>query len=523
MSESSQRMGGRPLFILSEDSERTTGQDAQSSNITAGKAVAQSVRTTLGPRGMDKMLVSSAGDMVITNDGATILDEMDIEHPAAQMIVEVAQTQEEEVGDGTTSAAILAGQLLIEAEELLQQDVHASTVVEGYHEAAKIAKETIDAHVVDAEVDEELLIDVAISSMTGKGTAGVTAEQLAETVVDAVLTVDSDDEDAVTIETHVGASSADSELVSGVILDDAPAHDSMPRSLEDATIAVLDIPLEVRTGEVDVEYSVESVEELTKAMDSEAEELRGYAEVFADAGVDVLVTTDDIDDRVLEHLTSKGIMAFDDIGNDEARRIARASGARWIGTLDDFDADDLGVVESVNARLIGDSELTFFEGGDAAESVTILVRGGTENVVHELERVVEDSLDVVRTTQATGEVVPGAASTEIAIASAIREAAAGITGRRQLAVEAFADAIDSIPRTIAENAGEDPIDALVDLRAAHDESGRAGIVVEGGDVIYADPVEHGVLDPARVKHEAIDSATEAATMIVRIDDVIAAS
>ena len=516
-------MGGRPLFILSDDSERTTGQDAQSSNITAGKAVAQSVRTTLGPRGMDKMLVSGAGDVVVTNDGATILDEMDIEHPAAQMIVEVAQTQEDEVGDGTTTSAILAGQLLTEAEELLQQDVHASTIVEGYHEAARIAKETIDEHVVDAEVDEELLLDVAASSMTGKGTAGVTAEHLAQTVVDAVLSVDGDDEDAVSIETHVGASSVDTELVSGVILDAAPAHDSMPRSIEDATVAVLDVGLEVRTGEFDVEYSVESVEELTRAMDSEAEELRGYAELFDEAGVDAIVTTGDIDDRVLEHLTNAGIVAFEGVDDDDARRIARASGARWIGTVDEFDDDDLGVVESIDAQLIGDDELTFFEGGEAAESVTIFVRGGTDNVVHELERVVNDSLDVVRTTRSTGDVVPGAGSVEIAISSAIREAAAGITGRQQLAVEAFADAVDSIPRTIAENAGEDPIDALVDLRAAHEESGRAGIVVDGGDVIYDDPVDHGVLDPAAVKHEAIDSATEASTMIVRIDDVIAAS
>ena len=516
-------MGGRPLFILSEGTDRTTGRDALSSNITAGKAVAQAVRTTLGPRGMDKMLVSSAGDVVITNDGATILDEMDIQHPAAQMIVEVAQTQEDEVGDGTTTAAILAGQLLTEAEELLQQDVHATTVTEGYYEAARIAKETIDAHVVDADVDEDLLIQVAMSSMTGKGTAGVTAEYLAQTVVDAVLTVDDDDEDAVTIETHVGASSADTELVQGVILDEAPAHDAMPRATTDATIAVLDLPLEVRTGEIDVEYAVESVEELTAAMDSEAAELRGYAEALEAAGVDVLVTTGDIDDRVLEHLTAADIIAFEDVDKSDARRIIRASGARWVGALDDLEEDDLGFVESIDVQRIGDDELTFFEGGDAAESVTILVRGGTDNVVRELKRVVKDSLDVVQTTRETGAVVPGAGSTEIAISSAIREAAASITGRRQLAVEAFADAIDSIPRTIAENSGEDPIDALVDLRAAHDETGRAGIIVEGGDIVYDDPVEHGVLDPAAVKREAIESATEAATMIVRIDDVIAAS
>ncbi|MFW6152849.1 MAG: thermosome subunit alpha [Halobacteriota archaeon] len=516
-------MGGRPLFILSEGSRRTTGRDAQSSNITAGKAVAQAVRTTLGPRGMDKMLVSSDGDVVITNDGATILEEMDIEHPAAQMIVEVAETQEEEVGDGTTTAAILAGQLLTEAEELLQQDVHATTIVEGYYEAATIAKETIDAHVIDVEVDEALLKQVAMSSMTGKGTGGLTADRLAKTVVDAVLSVDDDDQDAITIETRVGASTAATELVEGVILDEKPVHDNMPWVAEDATIAVVDASLNVRKGELDVEYAVETVEELTAAMDSEAEELKGYAQVFADADVDVVVATEKIDKRVREHLAKADIIAFDDVSDKDARRIARATGARRIGSVTDFDEEDLGSVERVQVRLFGEDELAFFEGGEAAESVTIFVRGGTEHVVQELERVIEDSIDVVQTTRDSGLVVPGAGSSEIAISSAIREAAAGITGRRQLAVEAFADAVDTIARTIAENSGEDPIDALVELRALHDETGRAGLIVEGAQVVYDDPVEYGIFDPAAVKHEAIDSATEAATMIIRIDDVIAAS
>ena len=516
-------MGGRPLFILSEDSRRTTGRDAQASNITAGKAVAQAVRTTLGPRGMDKMLVSSDGEVVITNDGATILNEMDIEHPAAQMIVEVAETQEAEVGDGTTTAAILAGQLLSEADELLQQDVHATTVVEGYHEAAKIAKEAIDEQVIGAEVDEELLKKVAKSSMTGKGTGGLTSDTLAQTVVDAVLSIDEYDEDAITIETRVGASTTATELIDGVILDEKPVHDTMPWEAEDATVAVVDVSLNVRKGELDVEYAVETVDELTAAMDSEAEELRSYAQTFADAGVDVLVATEQIDKRVREHLAKAGIIAFDDVSDEDARKITRASGAHRIGSLSDFDESDLGRIEHVQVRLFGDDELAFFEGGADVESVTIFVRGGTDNVVRELERVIEDSIDVVRTTRESGEVVGGAASSEIAISSAIREAAASITGRRQLAVEAFADAVDSIPRTIAENSGEDPIDSLVELRARHDETGRAGLIIDGSDVIYDDPVEYGILDPAAVKHEAIESATEASTMIVRIDDVIAAS
>ncbi len=523
MSESERRMGGRPMFILSEGNERTTGQDAQSSNITAGRAVAEAVRTTLGPRGMDKMLVSSGGDVVVTNDGATILDEMDIEHPAAQMVVEVAETQEEEVGDGTTTAAILAGQLLQEAEDLLQQDVHPTTIVDGYFEASRIARETVEDMVIDTEVDDDLLRQVAESSMTGKGTGGLQAEALAETVVEAVRAVDDYDEDAIAIETRVGASSTATEVIDGTVLDEKPVHDEMEWTIEDATVAVLDVPLDVRTGEIDVEYTVESVDELDAAIDSEAAELAGFAEVLEEAGVDVVVTTGDIDKRVREHLKNAGIVGYDDIDEEDARRIARVTGARLVASIDDLSTDDLGQVDSVRVRLHGEDHLTFFEGTTAAETVTIFVRGGTENVVDELERVINDSIDVIRATLETGQVVPGAGAVEVAVASAIREAAAGVSGREQLAVEAYADAMDALPRTIAENSGEDPIDALVDLRAAHDETGRAGLVIDGGDVTYDDPVEHGVFDPAAVKTEAIESATEASTMIIRIDDVIAAS
>jgi thermosome len=519
-------MRGQPLFILSEDSERTRGKDAQSSNIAAGKAVSNAVRTTLGPRGMDKMLVSDSGDVVITNDGATILEQMDIEHPAAQMIVEVATTQEEEVGDGTTTASVLAGELLARAEDLLEDDVHPTAIVEGYHEAARLAQDAIDEQVVDEEFDDELLEAVARSSMTGKGTGDVGAGPLAETVVKAVRQVRTDERverENVTVRTRVGSSSSATELVEGVVSDDEPAHENMPRRVEDATIGVFNLDLEVREGEIDAEYNITDIDQLEAALDAEEGELRGYAETLADAGVDVAFVTGDVDDRVASYLANEGILAFESVSDDEATSIARATGAKRVGTLSDLDTEDFGRAELVRVEKYGDDDLTFVEGGAEAETVTVFARGGTEHVVDELERALNDALDVTTAALDKGGVVPGAGATEIAIADRIRSEAASITGRRQLAVEAFADAVDVLPRTLAANSGMDPIDALVELRSTFEGEGRAGIVTteEAGEI--GDPLEAGIIDPAAVKREAIDSATEAATMIVRIDDVIASN
>ena len=518
-------MGGQPLFILSEDSERTSGEDAQSANITAGKAVSETVRTTLGPRGMDKMLVSDSGDVVITNDGATILDEMDIEHPAAQMLTEVAQAQEEEVGDGTTTAAVLAGELLSKAEGLLDDDVHPTTIVEGYHEAAALAHEAIDEATLDEELDEERLEQVAESSMTGKGTGDVNAADLAETVVQAAEQVRTDtgvNRDNIAIQTQTGGSSSATELVEGVIVDQDPAHENMPRRVEDADVAIVTEDLEVRETNVDAEYDVSSVDQLNAAIESETEELREFAEKVADSGADVVFTEGEIDNRVKADLAERGILAFNDLDKDESQAVGSTTGASRSGSVDTLEAADLGHAEAVRAERFGDDEMAFVESGAATKSVTILARGGTEHVVDELERALNDALDVVTAALDTGGVVAGAGSTEIVIADHIREEAAGIEGRQQLAVEAFADAVDVLPRTIAENTGLDPIDALVDLRAANESGDRAGIIAEGEDGSVEEPVEYGVLDPAAVKHEAIESATEAGTMIVRIDDVISA-
>jgi chaperonin GroEL (HSP60 family) len=361
--------------------------------------------------------------------------------------------------------------------------------------------------------------------MTGKGTGDVAAKDLAATVVEAVRHVDGNGgvhRENITIHTQAGASSSATELIEGVIVDEEPINDNMPHSVEDAAIAVVDADFEVRESNIDAEYSVSNVDQLNAAIDAEEEELRGYADAIATVGADVLFVDGDVDDRVGSYLAEEGILAFEGVDSDDAKAICSATGTTRVGSADTLEAEDLGEAGSVSVQKFGDEELVFVEGGAAAESVTVFARGGTEHVVDELERALTDALDVVTAALDAGGVVAGAGATEIAIADHIRESSASVEGRKQLAVEAYADAVDVLPRTLAENTGMDPIDALVDLRAAHEDTGRAGIISEGQTGVIDDPVDYGVLDPAAVKREAIESATEAATMIVRIDDVISA-
>ncbi len=526
-SDSAQRLrrhGGQPLFILSEDSERTSGEDAQSANIQAGKAVAESVRTTLGPRGMDKMLVSDSGDVVITNDGATILDEMDIEHPAAEMLVEVAESQAEDVGDGTTTAVTLAGELLSQFEDLLEDDIHPTTVVQGYKRAAEAAQEAIDAIRLDVDLDDDLLEQVATAAMTGKGTGGVEPAVLADDIVRAVRAVETDDgvdRDSISIVTQPGRSSGATELIEGIVTELEPVVEAGPRGVTDAAVAVIDTDLDQREPEIDAEWDITSTDQLNQAVEAEEQRASEFAETLLEAEVGAAFVTGDVNDRAATQLAREGVLVFEDVGSDDAGAVARATGARQVGDPDDLSDEDLGSADSVRVETF-DEDLVFVEGGGAAAAVTLFVRGGTGHVTDELERAVTDGVDAVTAAVDTGEVVPGAGATELAIASHLRETAAGVEGREQLAVEAFADAIDVVPRTLAQNAGVDPIDALVDLRAAN-EDGPAGLVQVGETAEIADPAEHGVVDPAAVKREAIASATESATMLARIDDVISAS
>ncbi|EMA46590.1 thermosome subunit alpha [Halobiforma nitratireducens] len=517
-------MGNQPLIVLSEDSQRTSGKDAQSMNVQAGKAVAESVRTTLGPKGMDKMLVDSTGNVVVTNDGVTLLSEMDIDHPAADMIVEVAETQEDEVGDGTTSAVVVAGELLSQAEELLEQDIHATTLAQGYRQAAEEATEALEEIAVDVdEDDEEILEQIAATAMTGKG-AESARDLLSNLVVEAVSTVADDgevDTDNISVEKVVGGSIDESELVEGVIVDKERVSENMPYFVEDANVAIVDGDLEVKETEIDAEVNVTDPDQLEQFLEQEEQQLQEMVEEIADAGADVVFVDGGIDDMAQHYLAQEGIIAVRRVKSSDQSQLARSTGATPVSTAEDLTEEDLGFAGSVAQKEIAGDQRIFVEDVDDAKAVTLILRGGTEHVIDEVDRAIEDSLGVVRTTLEDGKVLAGGGAPEVDLSLALRDYADSVGGREQLAVEAFADALEVIPRTLAENAGLDPIDSLVELRADHDSGNEsAGLDAYTGDTI--DMAEEGVYEPLRVKTQAIESATEAAVMLLRIDDVIAA-
>ncbi len=520
---SQQQMGNQPLIVLSEESQRTSGKDAQSMNITAGTAVAEAVRTTLGPKGMDKMLVDSTGSVVVTNDGVTILDEMDIEHPAANMVVEVAQTQEDEVGDGTTTAVVIAGELLSKAEDLLDQDIHATILAQGYRQAAEEAKDIVEDLAIDVDEDDtEILESVARTAMTGKG-AESAKDHLGELVVRAVQSVSDEegiDTDNVQIETVVGSSIDESELVEGVILGKDRVHENMPKFKEDADIALIDTAIEVPETELDTEVNVSDPDQLQEFLDQEEQQLRELVDAIVASGADVVFCQKGIDDMAQHYLAEEGILAVRRAKKSDMKALARSTGARIISNIHDISEDDLGFAGSVTEKELAGDEKIFVEDVDDAKAVSLILRGGTEHVVDEVERAIEDSLGVVAATLEDGQVVPGGGSPETELSLQLRDFADSVGGREQLAIEAFADAIDVIPRTLAENAGLDPIDSLVELRSEHDSGNTTyGLDANSGEV--SDMTGEAV-EPLRVKTQAIESATEAAVMLLRIDDVIAA-
>jgi thermosome len=519
----SQQMGNQPLIVLSEESQRTSGKDAQSMNITAGTAVAESVRTTLGPKGMDKMLVGSTGSVVVTNDGVTILDEMDIEHPAANMVVEVAQTQEDEVGDGTTTAVVIAGELLSKAEDLLDQDIHATILAQGYRQAAEEAKNIVEDIAIEVDEDDtDILENVARTAMTGKG-AESAKDHLAELVVRAVQSVadeESIDTDNVQVETVVGSSIDESSLVEGVIVGKDRVHENMPKYKDDANIALLDTAIEVPETELDTEVNVSDPDQLQEFLDQEEEQLRDLVDSIVDSGADVVFCQKGIDDMAQHYLAEEGILAARRAKNSDISALSRSTGARVISNIEDITEDDLGFAGSVTEKELAGDEKIFVEDVDDARAVSLILRGGTEHVVDEVERAIEDSLGVVAATLEDGKVVPGAGAPETELSLQLRDFADSVGGREQLAIEAFADAIDVIPRTLAENSGLDPIDSLVELRSEHD-SGNTSFGLDANSGSVADMSDEAV-EPLRVKTQAIESATEAAVMLLRIDDVIAA-
>jgi len=513
---------GQPVIVLPEGTNRILGRDAQRNNILAGKILAETVRTTLGPKGMDKMLVDGLGDIVVTNDGVTILKEMDIEHPAAKMLVEVAKTQEDEVGDGTTTAVIIAGELLKKSESLLDMDIHPTIVAMGYRQAAEKAQEILEDISLE-EVGTETLVKVAMTAMTGKGTEKA-REPLARLVVQAVEQVAEDgevDTDHIKIEKKDGAVVEDSSLVQGVIIDKERVHPGMPKELKDAKIALLNSPVEVKETEMDAEISITDPAQMQAFIEQEENMVKDMVEKIAASGATVLFAQKGIDDLAQHYLAKKGIMAVRRVKKSDIEKLAKATGATVVSNIDDLTADDLGDAGSVVEKKISGEEMIFVENAKEAKSVTLLVRGSTKHVVDEIQRAIEDAIGVVSATVEDGKVVAGGGAPEIEMAKKLKDYAESISGREQLAVTAFAEALEVVPKTLAENAGLDSIDSLVDLRAAHEKSPYMGLDVFSGKV--ADMKKAGVIEPKRVKKQALQSASEAAEMILRIDDVIASS
>ncbi|MGJ7028233.1 MULTISPECIES: thermosome subunit alpha [Methanothermobacter] len=512
----------QPILVLPEGTSRYLGRDAQRMNILAGKILAETVRTTLGPRGMDKMLVDSLGDIVVTNDGVTILKEMDIEHPAAKMLVEVAKTQEDEVGDGTTTAVIIAGELLKKAENLLEMEIHPTIIAMGYRQAAEKAKEILNTIAIDAS-DRDTLIKVAMTAMTGKGTEKA-REPLAELIVDAVKQVEEDGEvekDHIKIEKKEGAAVDDSTLVQGVIIDKERVHPGMPKKVENAKIALLNCPIEVKETEVDAEIRITDPSQMQAFIEQEEQMIRDMVDKIVSTGANVLFCQKGIDDLAQHYLAKAGVLAVRRVKKSDMEKLSKATGASIVTNIEDLSEEDIGEAGVVSEKKISGEEMIFVEECKEPKAVTILVRGSTEHVVSEVERAIEDAIGVVAATVEDGKVVAGGGAPEIEIAKRLKDYADAISGREQLAVSAFAEALEIVPKTLAENAGLDSIDALVDLRAAHETSPYMGLDVFEGDIV--DMNKAGVIEPHRVKKQAIQSAAEAAEMILRIDDVIAAS
>jgi len=515
----------QPIFILPEGSQRTTGRDAQRTNITAAKMVAETVRTTLGPKGMDKMIVDSLGDVTVTNDGVTILKEMNIEHPSAKMIVEVAKTQEDEIGDGTTTAVVLAGELLKNAEELLDKDVHPAVIARGYRLAEIKAQEFLKSIGVKITANQEdILKKIAQTAMTGKG-AEYSKETLATLAVKAVKMVAEGnhiDKDNIKIEKRTGGSIEDSELIKGIVIDKERLSPSMPRVVKNAKIALIDREIEIKKTEMDASIQIKSPDQMQAFLDQEETMLKNMVDKIIKSGATVVLCQKGIDDIAIHYLAKSGIYAVRRATESDMKKIAKATGAKIITNLKDLGSSDLGFAGTVEERKVGDDDYTYIMDCKNPKAVTMLIRGGTEHVTNEIERAVTDAVGDVAVAIKTGMVVGGAGSPEIELSLALKKYADTLSGREQLAVEAFANAMEVIPRTLVENAGLDPIDTMTDLKAAHSKKQRwAGIDVFTGKVM--DAWKRGVIEPINIKTQAISSAAEVAVMVLRIDDVIASS
>ncbi len=520
--------GGTPVLILKEGSSENKGRDAQRNNIFAAKLISEIVKSSLGPRGMDKMLVDSLGDVTITNDGATILKEIDVQHPAAKMLVEISKTTDQEVGDGTTSAVVLAGALLENAEELINKDVHPTIIVDGYRKAADKAIEFLNEISVKLKPDDKTALKhVAETSMQTKLVADNSAE-LASLVVDAMLQVADKKEDGsysvdidnVKVEKKPGGSTSDTSLIRGIVLDKEVVHAGMPKRVESAKIALVNSPLEIEKTEFSAEIRINDPSQMKKFLDEENSMLKAMVDSIVAVGANVVICQKGIDD-VAQHFLSKArILAVRRAKESDMTKLAKATGGRIVSNLEDLTAKDLGFAQLVEERRVEQDKWVFVEGSKNPKAVTILVRGGSQRVVDEAERSMHDAIMVVKDVLEKPAIVAGGGAPEAEISSRLRVYANKLSGREQLAVLKYADALETIPLTLAENAGMDPIDTQVEIRAKHGQEKKwFGINVRTGKV--SDMMGDNVVEPAAVKEQIIRSATEAASMILRIDDVIA--
>lgn len=517
--------GQAPIFILKDGTQRTRGRTAQSNNIAAAKAVADAVRSTLGPKGMDKMLVDSMGDVVITNDGATILKEMDIEHPAAKMIIEVAKTQEQHCFDGTTTAVVLSGELLKRSEDLIEQNVHPTVICEGFRLAAEKAVGLLESHGIETMNDDDVLMEVAKTALTGKSAGAVKTfmADICVRAVNAVGVIENEDRFVdladIKVEKRQGGSIKDSSLIDGIILDKERVHAGMPRSIKDARIALVNSAIEVKKTEVDAKIQITDPNQLSMFLEEEENYIRGLVEKIQNSGANVLICQKGIDELAQHYMSKAGIFAIRRAKKSDMEALSKATSGNIVTNLDDLSEDDLGHADIVEEKKIGESEMTFITGCPEAKSVSVLLRGGTEHVVDEIRRAFDDAVGVVSVAWEDGAVLTGGGSVLAALSRDLRTYAETVGGREQMAIEAFASALEIVPRTLAENAGLDPVTTLIELRKAHaDGQTHAGINVYEGGVV--DMKEANVLEPMRVVEQAIQSATETAVMILRIDDVI---
>jgi len=521
--------GNAPVVILKEGTKRDIGRRATHNNIAAAKAIAEAVRSTLGPKGMDKMLVDSMGDVVITNDGVTILKEVEVEHPAAKMIVEIAKTQDSECGDGTTTAVILAGELLKNAEELLEKGVHPTAISNGYRKAAEESLKLLEK--ISRPIsknDTSTLKSIAITSMTGKSSEN-SADFLADLTVKAIKMVSekngkqvSVDRDNIKIQKKQGVAISDTELVSGIIMDKEPVHSGMPTKVSKAKVALIDAPLEIKKTEIESKIQINDPSQIQAFLDQEEASIKKMVDQINKTKANVLICQKGIDDLAQHYLAKYGIMAIRRAKKSDIEALAKATGGRIVSNLEAISSDDLGFAGLVEVRKVGDDDMTFVTDCKNPKAVSILVRGGSEHVVDEIERNLDDAIGVVALVVKDGKIVTGGGAVEIELALKLRKYAPRVGGREQMAFESFANAVEVVPSTLAENAGLDVIDTLMGLRKAHTQKGRnphAGLDAYSGKVVNMK--SRNVVEPLRVKTQALTSATDVATMILRIDDVIA--